>query len=115
LPGNDDDGAMTSWYVWGSMGLYPNAGQVYYYIGAPVFRQTHIRVGEGRSFVINAPKAGAENKYLQSATLNGKPLNRAWLKHSELIMAGGELQLNLGPEPANWAREQRPYSVEAAN
>lgn len=110
LPGNDDAGAMTSWYVWASMGLYPNAGQPYYYIGSPVFTQVRIHVGPGRVFTIHAPAASAANRYIQSARLNGRSLDRAWVKHSELI-AGGSLELTLGRSPSAWGSAEPPISV----
>ncbi|HEY0308077.1 MAG TPA: GH92 family glycosyl hydrolase [Acidobacteriaceae bacterium] len=112
LPGNDDAGAMTSWYVWAALGLYPNAGQPYYYIGAPVFTRIRIDIGGGKTFTIEAPKSSTTNRYVQSARLNGHPLQRAWLNHAELL-AGGSLELDLGPEPANWGAGQRPYSLES--
>jgi len=111
LPGNDDAGALTSWYVWAAMGLYPNAGQAYYYIASPLFTRVRINVGEGRVFTIEALRSSHVNQYIQSARLNGHPLQRAWLKHSELI-AGGTLELDLGPEPSAWGRGEKPYSVE---
>ena len=112
LPGNDDAGTMSAWYVWGAMGLYPNAGQPFYYIGSPVFRRVAIDVGGGRKFVIDAPGTSDKNRYVQSAELNGKKLDRAWLRHSE-IAAGGRLALQMGPSPSQWAREDRPPSVTA--
>lgn len=112
LPGNDDAGTMTSWYVWSSIGLFPNAGQNYYYIGSPLFTRTRIRLEGGREFVIEAANTSTQNLYVQSATLNGKPLTRAFLYHSELI-AGGKLVLHLGPKPSTWGASERPYSVEA--
>lgn len=112
LPGNDDAGAMTSWFVWASMGLYPNAGQPFYYIGSPLFTRVRIRVAADRTFTIEAPEASAANQYIQSATLNGKPLNRAWITHDELTR-GGTLHLALGPSPSTWGRQERPPSVEA--
>ena len=112
LPGNDDAGAMTSWFAWASMGLYPNAGQPYYYIASPVFTQVKIAVAPSHTFTIEAPEASAANRYIQSARLNGHPLQRAWLKHSELI-AGGTLELVLGPTPSEWGRSERPPSVES--
>jgi predicted alpha-1,2-mannosidase len=113
LPGNDDAGAMSSWYVWASIGLYPNAGQDYYYVGSPLFRRVRITVGEGRFFIIEASQASSANRYIQSATLNGRRLERAWLTHSE-IMGGGTLKLDLGPSPSIWGRNERPYSVESS-
>ena len=112
LPGNDDAGAMTSWYVWSAIGLYPNAGQDYYYLASPVFSKVRVQVAEGKQFEIDAPSSTPENQYIQSATLNGHPLNRAWLKHSELA-AGGRLELILGPKASDWGRQDRPYSVES--
>ncbi len=111
LPGNDDAGAMTSWYVWSAIGLFPNAGQDYYFIGSPLFTEIRIDVGAGRTFVITALNAGSENPYIQSAMLNGRPLARAWLTHQELV-AGGQLRLELGPRPSRWGAAAKPYSVE---
>jgi predicted alpha-1,2-mannosidase len=111
LPGNDDAGAMTSWFIWSALGIYPNAGQNYYYIGSPIFSRSTISLGAGKSFVIEARNAGAQNRYIQAAMLNGKALDRAFLQHSELI-SGGTLVLTLGPEPSTWGRSDRPFSVE---
>lgn len=52
----------------------------------------------GKTFTIEAQQNSSENKYIQSATLNGKPLERTWLSHSEII-AGGTLVFRMGPEP----------------
>jgi predicted alpha-1,2-mannosidase len=110
LPGNDDAGTMSSWYVWNAIGLYPNAGQPFYYIGSPLFRRSAIRVGDTRTFVIEAPEATASNKYVQSARLNGRPLARAWLSHEEVVR-GGKLVLRMGDKPSQWAGLQRPPSM----
>ncbi len=112
LPGNDDAGTMSSWYVWGAMGLYPNAGQPFYYIGSPVFARVSIDLGGGRKFVVEAPGTSATNRYVQSAELNGKRLDRAWLTHAE-IAAGGKLVLVMGPRASEWGRGERPPSVTA--
>lgn len=104
LPGNDDAGAMSSWYVWGAIGLYPNAGQPYYYIGSPVFSRVQIELGGGKVFVIEAPATSETNKYVQGALLNGQPLPRAWLLHSE-IAPGGRLVLEMGGEPSDWGQD----------
>jgi putative alpha-1,2-mannosidase len=104
LPGNDDAGAMSSWYVWGAIGLYPNAGQPYYYIGSPLFSRIQIEVGGDNAFVIEAPETSETNKYVQAATLNGELLGRAWLRHAE-ISRGGRLVLQMGPKPSDWGQE----------
>jgi predicted alpha-1,2-mannosidase len=107
LPGNDDAGTMTSWYVWSAIGLYPNAGQPFYYMGSPLFTHTAIDVGGGKQFVVEAPETSADNRYVQSAELNGRGLNRAWLTHRE-IADGGRLILHMGPKPSAWGRSERP-------
>lgn len=110
LPGNDDAGTMSSWYVWNAVGLYPNAGQNYYYVGSPLFTRATIDLGAGRAFIVEAPNASAANKYVQSATLNGKPLTRAWLTHAQ-ISTGGRLFLQMGDKPSSWGSGNRPPSL----
>ncbi len=110
LPGNDDAGTMSSWYVWGAMGLYPNAGQSYYYIGSPVFKRTTLRLGGGLTFTVEAPRTSEENLYVREAYLNGIALGCAWLRHSELA-GGGVLYLRMGAEPSGWGADERPPSV----
>ncbi len=110
LPGNDDSGAMSSWYVWGAVGLYPNAGQPVYYVASPIFERSTIDLGNGRAFVIEAQNVSSVNVYVQTATLDGRPLKRAWLKHEE-VAAGGRLVLRMGPKPATWGRDERPPSM----
>ncbi len=110
LPGNDDSGAMSSWYVWGATGLYPNAGQPFYYIASPLFERSTIDLGNGRAFVVEAQGTSATNIYIQTATFNGRTLSRAWLRHEE-VAAGGRLVLRMGPQPTAWGREERPPSM----
>jgi predicted alpha-1,2-mannosidase len=110
LPGNDDSGAMSSWYVWSAIGLYPNAGQPFYYICSPLFQRSIINLGGGRTFIIEAPETSETNLYVQSATLNNRALDRAWLKHEE-IAGGGRLVLRMGAQPSAWGRDNRPPSM----
>lgn len=105
LPGNDDAGTISAWFVWSALGLYPDAGQPYYFIGSPIFTQSIIRLGGGRQFVIEAPDTSDTNLYVQAAELNGHPLSRAWLTHSE-ILPGGTLTLHMGPRPSHWASQR---------
>lgn len=102
LPGNDDAGAMSSWYVWNAIGLYPNAGQPFYYIASPLFARSTIKLESGRRFEIRAPQTTAANLYVVAARLNGVPIDRAWITHAEL-MAGGVLDLEMGSAPSSWA------------
>jgi predicted alpha-1,2-mannosidase len=112
LPGNDDSGAMSSWYAFGQIGLFPNAGQDIYLIGSPAFEETTIHLAGGRNFIVNAKNVSVENKYVVRAELNGKPLDRAWLHHRE-IAAGGHLTLVMGRNPSHWAEENPPPSASA--
>jgi predicted alpha-1,2-mannosidase len=112
LPGNDDAGAMSSWFVWSSLGLYPLAGQPIYFIGSPLFTGSRIHLADGRTFTISATSTSDTAIYVQSATLNKMPLRRAWLTHAELV-AGGELILNMGESPKKWDTEQPPDGVGA--
>jgi predicted alpha-1,2-mannosidase len=109
-PGDDDAGTMSAWYVWGAIGLYPNAGQDYYYIGSPIFTYIELSLGGKSHLVIDAPEASETNCYVQSAKLNGKTLSRAWIYHSEIIR-GGLLEFVMGPNPSQWGKEHRPPSV----
>jgi predicted alpha-1,2-mannosidase len=102
LPGNDDAGTLSSWYVWAAIGLFPNAGQPFYYIGSPVFSRSTIHLERGRGFTIEAPGTSAANLYVQWAELNRKPLDRAWLTHEEVVR-GGRLVLHMGSRPSGWA------------
>ncbi|HSL86647.1 MAG TPA: GH92 family glycosyl hydrolase, partial [Bacteroidales bacterium] len=95
-----DYGCMAAWYAMSSMGLYQVCpGNPVYQRTTPVFDEVTIRLDDsfykGKRFVIKAMNQGRENVYIQSATLNGKPLNRSWITHDE-IAAGGRLVFRLG-------------------
>ncbi len=102
---------MSSWYVWAAIGLYPNAGQDFYYIGSPVFSRVAIDLVDTRAFTIAAPAASAANKFMQAARLNGRPLARAYLTHAE-IARGGTLWLQMGDRPFEWGSTDRPPSLK---
>jgi len=102
LPGNDDAGTMSAWYVLSSMGFYPIAGKDLYVIGSPTMRRSTFAVAGG-VFEIRAPKTSATNLYVQSATLNGAPLASPFLRHADLA-AGGVLELTMGPSPSSWGK-----------
>jgi predicted alpha-1,2-mannosidase len=110
IVGNDDVGQMSAWYVLGAMGFYPVCpGDGIYILGSPLFRKATITLDrdwyKGGSFTIATTGNSARNCYIQSARLNGKPLRRAWIRHEEIV-AGGTLELTMGPEPAkDWAVE----------
>ncbi len=99
LAGNDDCGQMSAWYIMSAIGFYPVApGTPVYQIGTPLFDEITIRMGNGRQLHILARGAAVGNRYIQSATLNGKALNRYSLTHSE-VMTGGELIFKMSSQP----------------
>jgi predicted alpha-1,2-mannosidase len=99
FPGMDDQGSTSSWYVLSAMGFYTvDPATANYAIGSPVFDQVTIHLGNGKDFVIVADHNSEKNIYIQSATLNGKPLNRPWFTHAD-IANGGKLVFNMGPAP----------------
>lgn len=110
FPGQDDSGALSSWFVFGAMGFFPVAGQDVYLIGSPVFEKTTIDLGKGRKFVIKAKNVSSENIYVQSVTLNGKVWTKNWFKHSDII-SGAELILDMGKEPSEWGKTDLPPSI----
>jgi len=84
-PGNEDSGAMGSWYVFASMGLFPNAGQDIYYLFGPAFPKMTLTTEAGKKITVVAKNCSAENRYIQSAKINGVTLNRAWVRHEEIV------------------------------
>ncbi len=99
LPGDDDLGALGAWYVFSAMGFYPFCpGAPYYVIGSPIFKETTIHLPDGKTFTIKADSVSVRYKYIQSATLNGKALNKPWFTQQD-IENGGTLDLQMGPRP----------------
>jgi predicted alpha-1,2-mannosidase len=109
LPGNDDSGGLSSWYVWSALGIFPVTGQDLLLIGSPLFPRSTMRL-PGGEFVIEAENVGPENIYVTEASLNGKSLDRAWLRIAEM-QAGGHLQLKMGSQPNSWGQDRRPPSA----
>jgi predicted alpha-1,2-mannosidase len=110
LPGNDDSGAMGSFLVFNQMGFFPVAAQNFYLIGSPTFPRSSINPGSGRTFSIVAENCSPTNVYIAKAMWNGKPYNRSWFTHDQL-MAGGELRLTMTDKPAHWDTGPPPPSM----
>ena len=106
LPGNDDSGGTSSWYVWNAVGLFPVAGKPFMLIGSPIFDAATLRFGNA-ILRVEAVGNSEANIYIQSATLNGQPLERAYLTLDEAL-AGGTLRLQMGRQPSSWAQRSRP-------
>jgi putative alpha-1,2-mannosidase len=89
--------------VLSALGFYTvNPARPEYIIGSPLFDKATIHLGGGKDFVITAKNNSAKNIYIQSAKLNGQPLDRPWFSHSEMAN-GGKLEFVMGPTPnENW-------------
>ncbi len=111
LAGNDDAGQMSAWYVFSALGFYPvTPGIPAYEIGTPLLPSATLHLENGKTFRIRAENVSAANRYIQSATLNGKPLERFWIRHAEIV-TGGDLVFRMGPQPnKQWPRSsEMPY------
>lgn len=104
IPGDEDGGGLTSFVVFSSLGFYPlTPGLPMYVIGAPMFRDAKIDIGNGKIFEISCLNYSTDNKFIQSAKLNGKDWNKSWFSHQELIQ-GGKLEFVMGIHPnKQWA------------
>jgi predicted alpha-1,2-mannosidase len=104
VPGDEDGGGMTAFVVFSQLGFYPvTPGLPVYVIGSPVFEQAEIQLAGGKTFKIKCHNYALENKYIQSAKLNGKEWNKSWFSHDDL-MKGGTLEFIMGKYPnKTWA------------
>lgn len=113
LSGNEDCGAMSSWYVMSSLGFYPeNPSNGVYVLGSPLFDKAVIHLPGNKDFTIDVANNSAKNIYIQSIVLNGVKSNRSYLLHSEIIK-GGTLTILMGPTPSpdfGTRPEDRPKS-----
>ena len=99
LCGNEDCGQMSAWYVLSAMGFYPvNPANGAYVFGSPLFDKVEIALPKGKTFCIIAKNNTAENIYIQSVTLNGKPYTKSFITHKQIV-EGGELIFNMGNTP----------------
>lgn len=99
IPGDEDGGGMSSFVVFSLLGFYPvTPGLPVYNIGSPVFDYSIVTLSNGKIFEIKAENVSDENKYVQSAILNGKKLNKPWFSHDDIIN-GGKLVLKMDKIP----------------
>lgn len=114
LAGNDDLGQMSAWYLFSALGFYPVApGSGEYVIGRPFLPRATLRLPNGRTFTIIADGLDQGHGYIGTATLDGKPLMRAFLRHKD-ILTGGELRFTMQAEPSHvWPGPdaEAPYSM----
>jgi predicted alpha-1,2-mannosidase len=106
IPGDEDGGGLSSFVVFSSMGFYPvTPGLPEYSIGSPVFEHVSVSLSNGNTFEIVAKNVSSTNKYIQSATLNGKKLNTHRISHED-VANGGKLVLEMGAKAnKSWGLE----------
>jgi len=99
IPGNDDLGEMSSWYVFTAMGIYPYyPGRAELVVGSPLFPSVTVERPGGRTLTIRAPEARADAPYVKDLRVNGKRTTKPWLPESFLDSAG-RLDFTLAPKP----------------
>jgi len=115
IPGDEDGGGMSAFVVFSMMGFYPvTPGMPVYNIGSPMFADVKMTMSNGKIFEIETLNYSDENKYIQSATLNGEDWNKPWFSHDD-IKEGGKLILVMGNKAnKTWgsAPEDAPPSAE---
>ncbi len=99
LCGNEDCGQMSAWYVFSAMGFYPvDPVSGRYEIGTPMYPEMKMHLANGKTFTILAPAVSKENIYIQSVKLDGKPYNKSYITH-EQIMNGSIFEFEMGNKP----------------
>ncbi len=117
IPGNDDCGTMSAWYVFAALGLYPtDPARPAYELASPLFRRAVVHLEKPypiRQFTIDAPNTSAQNIYLRGLRVGSQPWTRPWLTQAD-IARGGALHFTLGAAPdTTWGTAQavRPPSL----
>lgn len=113
---DEDQGQLGSWYVMAALGLFDVKGftdsRPIIELGSPLFDKVEIKLGNSKKLIIEAKNNSKENIYVQSGSLNGKPLQNCWLYRDEL-MKGGRLVFQMGELPnKNWGTKIPPPSVQ---
>ena len=102
LSGNEDVGQMSAWYILSSVGFYqvdPAGGR--YVFGSPLFDEATLNIGNGKTFRVVAHNNSSENKYIQSAKLNGKPYTHSYIDFKDIVR-GGTLEFVMGNKPSQF-------------
>jgi putative alpha-1,2-mannosidase len=112
LPGNDDLGAMSSAYIFNALGIFPiSPGRPEYAIGAPLFQSATLHLANHKTWIIKVENQSAQNKYVSSLSINGKPYQQLTLPHS-VISSGGAMKFGLNSNPNNkWFENNEPLNL----
>jgi len=112
LPGNDDCGQVSAWWLFTAMGFYPvHPASGEYMIGSPLFPRVSFKLQNGKTFTVEAPNTSAENLYIQSSSFNGEALNKPVITWAQ-IQAGGTLHFDMGNTPSAWGADWSGKKVE---
>ena len=99
LSGNEDCGQMSAWYILNAMGFYQVCpGKPVYSIGRPWMNRSVMHLPDGKTFTIAVRNNSKDNKYIESMTLNGTPMDTPFLRHAD-IAAGGTLEISMTSQP----------------
>lgn len=113
FPGDEDNGEMSTWYIFSALGFYPlSMGSGQYAIGSPLFEEISVNFG-GKTLHIVAENNSPENIYVQSLKINGVEIDRTFITHDE-IKNGGEIVFTMGDKPSDWGSEA-PMSLTAGD
>jgi predicted alpha-1,2-mannosidase len=114
-PGDEDNGEMSAWQVFGALGFYPlQMGSPAYAIGSPLFTKATVNLENGKKIVVNAPANSASNVYVQSLKVNGKAYSSTSLPHS-VLADGAVLDFKMGSKPSAWGADSPPPSLTSGN
>lgn len=98
IPGNNDSGALSSYYVFLALGLFPVAGHPYFLIGSPFIDEAEVRLSSGSKLNIKVNSNSEENIYVEKVIFNGKAVSDYRIPACEL-MNGGQLEFTMSPNP----------------
>ncbi len=99
LPGNDDCGQMSAWYIFSALGFYPvSPGSNEYVLGSPSVTEARLNLENGKTFTIRAIGLSKENIFVKRILLNDKPYSKLFINHKD-IMAGGEMVFEMTSKP----------------
>ncbi|HEY8935736.1 MAG TPA: glycoside hydrolase domain-containing protein, partial [Cyclobacteriaceae bacterium] len=102
LPGNDDLGSMSSWYIFSAMGFYPTtAAQPVYDIGSPMFKSLTIHLSNGKNFIVETKNSTAQNVFIKLLQFNKKNYRQLQISH-DVILRGGKISADMTDKPAKW-------------
>jgi predicted alpha-1,2-mannosidase len=97
LVGNDDGGTLSAWYLFSALGFYPVAGGDTYMLGAPLFPEIQVDLGDGKTLKIEAPGAGPDTPYVTRVRVDGEVVAGPYLNHAKLV--GTTIHFDMATEP----------------